>query len=125
MFGQVAPGSAAVPNHWLHASQDDDRQWVDRRNNYIITLGSREYLTLILQPESTGPTGNYYHDYSGHYPSFCLLFNHIIIIIIKTRLNSGNGCYYSVQNLLSSRLLSKNVKIRVYNTIILPVVLYG
>jgi hypothetical protein len=30
-----------------------------------------------------------------------------------------------VQNLLSSRLLSKNVKVRIYKTIILPVVLYG
>jgi hypothetical protein len=34
-------------------------------------------------------------------------------------------CYHSVQNLLSSRLLSKNVRIRTYKTIILPVVLYG
>jgi hypothetical protein len=41
------------------------------------------------------------------------------------RLNSGNACYYSVQNLLSSRLLSKNVKIRIYKIIILPVVQYG
>jgi len=30
-----------------------------------------------------------------------------------------------VQNLLSSRLLSKNLKIKVYRDIILPVVLYG
>jgi hypothetical protein len=37
---------------------------------------------------------------------------------IKRRLNSGNACYHSVQNLLSSRLLSKNVKIRIYKTII-------
>jgi hypothetical protein len=44
---------------------------------------------------------------------------------IKRRLNSGNACYHSVQNLLSSRLLLKNVKIRIYKTIILPVVLYG
>jgi hypothetical protein len=44
---------------------------------------------------------------------------------IKRRLNSGNACYHSVQNLLSSRLLSKNVKVRTYKTIILPVVLYG
>jgi hypothetical protein len=42
---------------------------------------------------------------------------------IKRRLNSGNACYHSVQNLLSSRLLSKNVKTRIYETIILPVVL--
>jgi hypothetical protein len=41
------------------------------------------------------------------------------------RLNLGNACYHSVQNLLSSRLLSKNVKIRIYKTITLPVVLYG
>jgi hypothetical protein len=32
---------------------------------------------------------------------------------IKRRLNSGNACYHSVQNLLSSRLLSKNVKVRI------------
>jgi hypothetical protein len=44
---------------------------------------------------------------------------------IKRRLNSGNACYHSVQNLLSSRLLSKNLKIRIYKTIILPVILYG
>jgi hypothetical protein len=30
---------------------------------------------------------------------------------IKRRLNSGNACHHSVQNLLSSRLLSKNVKV--------------
>jgi hypothetical protein len=30
-----------------------------------------------------------------------------------------------MQNLLSSSLLSKNVKIKIYGTIILPVVLYG
>jgi hypothetical protein len=33
---------------------------------------------------------------------------------IKRRLNSGNACYHSVQNLLSSRLLPKNLKIRIY-----------
>ena len=38
---------------------------------------------------------------------------------------SGNACYYSVQNPLSSRLLSKNSKIKIYRTIILTVVLYG
>jgi hypothetical protein len=43
---------------------------------------------------------------------------------IKRRLNSGNACYHSAQNILSSRLLSQNIKIRVYKTIILPVILY-
>jgi hypothetical protein len=44
---------------------------------------------------------------------------------IKSRLKMGNACYYSVQNLLSSSLLSKKLKIKVYRTIILPIVLYG
>ena len=44
---------------------------------------------------------------------------------IKCRLKAGNSCYYSVQIFLSSRLLSKNLKIKIYKTIILPVVLYG
>ena len=44
---------------------------------------------------------------------------------IKSRLSSGNACYHSVQNFLPSRLLSKNLKIKIYRTIILPLVLYG
>jgi hypothetical protein len=41
------------------------------------------------------------------------------------RLNSGNACYHLVQNLLSFHLLSRNVKVKIYTTIILTVVLYG
>jgi hypothetical protein len=44
---------------------------------------------------------------------------------IKSRVKSANACYHSVQNLLSSWLLSKNVKIRIYKTTSLPLVLYG
>jgi hypothetical protein len=38
------------------------------------------------------------------------------------RLNSGNACYHTQ---LPSRLLSKRIKIRLYKTIILSVILYG
>jgi hypothetical protein len=44
---------------------------------------------------------------------------------IKSRLKSGNVCYHAMQNLLSSCLLSKNIKIKIYRTTVLPVVLYG
>jgi len=44
---------------------------------------------------------------------------------IKRRLKTRNACSHSVQNLLSFSLLSKNIKIEIYRTIILPVVLYG
>ena len=44
---------------------------------------------------------------------------------IKRRINMGNACYYSLEKVLSSRLLSKKLKVKAYKTIILPVVLYG
>ena len=40
-------------------------------------------------------------------------------------MKSGNACHHSVQNLLSSVLLNKNLKIKIYRIIILPFVLYG
>jgi len=44
---------------------------------------------------------------------------------IKSRFQSGNACYHSVQNLLSSNLLPKNLKIKIYRTLILPIVFMG
>ena len=44
---------------------------------------------------------------------------------MKSRLNSGNTCCHSAQNVSSSSLLFKNIKIKIYRTVILPVVLYG
>jgi hypothetical protein len=44
---------------------------------------------------------------------------------IKSRLKLGNACYHSVQSILSSSLLSKNLKIKIHRTIILPVILDG
>jgi hypothetical protein len=40
---------------------------------------------------------------------------------IESRLNSGNACYHSVQNLLPSCLISKNLKIKIYKTVIVPI----
>ena len=37
----------------------------------------------------------------------------------------GNACYYSLEEILSSRLLSNKLKVKTYKTIILPVVLHG
>ena len=46
---------------------------------------------------------------------------------IKRRINMGNACYYSLEKIVSSRLLSKKLKVNTgtYKTIILPVVLYS
>ena len=40
-------------------------------------------------------------------------------------MKSRNACYHSIQDLLSSSLLSKNLKINIYRTIIIPIILYG
>ena len=44
---------------------------------------------------------------------------------IKSRVKSGNACYHLVQNLLSSSLLTKNYKIKVYITIIFLLLCMG
>jgi hypothetical protein len=44
---------------------------------------------------------------------------------IKSTLNSGNARYLAFQSIISCRLLSKNVEVKIHRTIILPVVLYG
>jgi hypothetical protein len=44
---------------------------------------------------------------------------------IKSTLKSGSDCNHSVQNLLSSSLLSKIINMQTYRTIIFPVVLNG
>ena len=62
------------------------------------------------------------------FPDVVSLFLCGIIFVweeIKSRLKSGNACYRSVQNLLSSNFLSKNLRINIFRTIILPVVVYG
>jgi hypothetical protein len=44
---------------------------------------------------------------------------------IKRRLSVGSACYHSSQNLMSAHLLSKSIQIRIYKTVMLPVVPYG
>ncbi len=44
---------------------------------------------------------------------------------IKSNLMLGNACYYSVQKLFSSSLLSQNLKNKIYSSIISPLFFYG
>jgi hypothetical protein len=62
---------------------------------------------------------------SGPYLGTTITNQNLIQEEIKRRLQSGNASYHSVQNLLSSHLLSKNINIRIYKTAIFPMVLYG
>lgn len=44
---------------------------------------------------------------------------------IKERLGAGNRCYYSLIDLFKGKRISKTTKLRIYNSIIKPVVTYG
>jgi hypothetical protein len=44
---------------------------------------------------------------------------------VKSRLKSRNACYHSVQNILCFSLISQNIKIKIYRTVMLCAVLYG
>ena len=76
-----------------------------------------------------------YYSYFGRI-IILLLFFLVIMLVDKSKVrvySRGNrmstkarfSCYYSIQKLLCSRLFSKNLKIIIYKTLILPVVLYG
>jgi hypothetical protein len=52
------------------------------------------------------------------------VINQSLIVEEIKRTNSDNSCYHSVQNLPSPCLLSKNIRIRIYKTVIVPLVLY-
>ena len=59
------------------------------------------------------------------YLGISLTYQNSIAEEINSRLRSGNASYHLAQNNLSSRLLSKNLKIKIYRTIILPVFCTG
>ena len=77
--------------------------------NELITVGSNSYEKVK----------------TFKYLGSLLINQNYIYEEIKCRFTAGNSCYYSVQILLSSRLISKNLKIKIHNKVILPVVLYG
>jgi len=88
--------------------------------------------TVMSRDQSAGRSHNIDTDYSSFerveefkYLGTTITNQNSIKEEINSRLKSQNACYYSVQNPLSSSLLSKNVKIKIYRTIILPVLLYG
>ena len=44
---------------------------------------------------------------------------------IKTRILSRNRCYYAYQNLMKSRIIGRQLKLRAYKVLIRPIVTYG
>jgi hypothetical protein len=51
--------------------------------------------------------------------------NNSIIAEINGRIKKGNATYYKNRKLLTSKLLTRNIKLRLYLTLIRPIVTYG
>ena len=118
---------------WLHVQREEDGS-----SRCIQNMGVQHHSPVdsisdhLLPPIFNGSSTNRFHFIcqTGTYQQAKTQHPKTVIIItsyvrIKSRLKSGNACYYSVKNLLSSTLLSKNLKIKKYSTIILTAVLYG
>jgi hypothetical protein len=74
-----------------------------------------KYMLLSLQQDAVQ---NHDIKITNRYLGMTVTKQNLIQEEIKRRLNSANVCYHSVQNLLSSRLPSKNIKIRIYKSLI-------
>ena len=73
-------------------------------NNYMM-IAQTMYFSTSLDDDA---------DRNGTSELMLLITDMTIVEEIKNRVRSGNACYHSVQNLLSSRLLSKNLNIKIY-----------
>jgi hypothetical protein len=106
----------------LHASKEVGLEVNPEKTKYMLTSRSQK----TGQKYSIKTANRSFEDVAKFkYLGTTLTDQNCMYEEIKSRLNSGNACYHSVQSLLSSRLLSRNFKVKIYKTIILPVVLYG
>jgi hypothetical protein len=97
----------------LEASRNIDLEINSENTKYMIIsrhLNSGQNWNIRIANESLESLAKF------KYFGMTLTDTNGIHVEVKSRLNSGNACYHSVQNLLSSRLISKNLKIKIYKT---------
>jgi sorting nexin-29 len=103
----------------LEASRDISLEINAEKTKYMLTIQTEDRSRIRIANESFEKVAKFM------YLGMTLTNHNDIHDEIKSRLNSGNACDCSVQNLLSSHLISKNLKFKIYKTVILPIVLYG
>jgi hypothetical protein len=103
------------------ASKEVGTEMNQEKTNYMLISRSQK----IGQKHSINIANRSYEDMAKfRYLGTTLMDQNCMHEEIKSRLNLGSVCYHSVQNLLSSHPLSMHLKVKIYKTIILPVVLY-
>ena len=98
----------------------------------MFVISNRTMYVIISRDQNAGRSHNIETDNSSSdrvdefkYLKTTLTNQNSIQEEFKSSLKSGNACHHSVQNLLSSSTVLKNLRIKIYRTKILPVVLYG
>jgi hypothetical protein len=91
-----------------------------RESNYFIKFVKKQFRRAMLQPSSFHrlfPEAHQSYLYWFRDRKPVLLYYQISMHEeIKSRLNLGNACYHSVHSLLSSCLLSRNLKVKSHNS---------
>jgi hypothetical protein len=109
----------------FHIFENESNVWKRLKPRPEMNTVSQRAINFILNHDIKTGNRSFDNVEQFRYLGTTITNRNLIQEKIKRRLNSGNACYHSVQYLLSSRLLPKNIKIRIHKTIILPVVLYG
>ena len=106
------------------SSYKQARTWVSEKTKYMIT-SHQQNINLVQNQNTVIENLSFEKVEKFKYLEVTVTNMNNISKEIKHRINMGNACYYSLEKILSSRLPSKKLKVKAYDTIILPVVLYG
>jgi hypothetical protein len=106
---------------------------LDASNEIGLEVNSEKTKYMFMSRHQTAGQGNYIRVANKSFEKVAkfkylgatLMDQNCIHEEIRSRLNSGNACYHAVKNLLSSRLLYRNVKNKIYKTFILLLTSYG
>jgi hypothetical protein len=62
---------------------------------------------------------------SFKYLGCMVAYNNDVMVDIKEKIAAGNRCLHALDNILKAKYVAKKIKIRIYKTIIKPVIIYG
>jgi hypothetical protein len=121
MAGSLITVSREIPQHKLDLAEVQEVRW---ERDGIEPVGYYKFFHGNTGQNLNINVANRVHENVANFRNLEVTIRNQELIHeeVKSRLNSVNTCCHSVQNLLSSHLLLKSMKIIIYKTIILAIV---